>query len=118
MRKDYISNLDFSFLELSSDFDLAFQDRFSDGHATINKVIPDVTQFTVASWVRTADINPGTPLSYACKDGGKVQDNALVIQDMGGGNLIINNNTVFLGIDINDGSWHHFAVTWQSSSGK
>jgi len=109
----------FSFIssELSSDFDLAFQERVTDSYAEINKIIPDINQFTVALWVRTSDGNPGVPLSYACEDGGKVQDNALVIQDCGGVNLIINNITAFLSVDINDGYWHHFAVTWQSSTG-
>lgn len=100
------------------DFDLAFQDRSSPAYAEIEKVIPDLHEFTVAMWLRTSDTNPGVPLSYACMDSGKKQDNALVIQDPSGINLIINSQTAFLGVDINDGFWHHFAVNWHSATGK
>ncbi|KAK3736370.1 hypothetical protein QZH41_006145 [Actinostola sp. cb2023] len=103
--------------KLSPDFDLAFQDRSSAAYAEVEKIIPDIRQFTVAVWLRTTDSKAGVPLSYAVRDGGIIQDNALAIQDCSGLNLIINNKTAYLGVDINDGAWHHLAVTWQSNSG-
>lgn len=72
---------------------------------------------TIAFWIRTKDTNPGTVISYATLDGGVVQDNALTLQDYAAFNLFVNNVTVFTGLDVNDGQWHHVAVTWESSGG-
>ena len=72
---------------------------------------------TIAFWIRTKDTNPGTVISYATLDGGVVQDNALTLQDYAAFNLFVNNVTVFTGLDVNDGQWHHVAVTWASSDG-
>lgn len=81
--------------------------------------IPDMNAFTIAFWMRTHDTeNPGTPVSYANMVGGKLQDNALVIQDYGAFELHINNKKLFIGVSVNDGRWHHVAITWDSSGGK
>ena len=72
---------------------------------------------TIAFWIRTKDTNPGTVISYATLDGGVVQDNALTLQDYAAFNLFVNNVTAFTGLDVNDGQWHHVAVTWASSDG-
>ena len=82
------------------------------------KPIPDLSAFTIAFWMRTSDVNPGTVVSYATKDGGVVQDNALTLQDYSALNLFVNNVTQFVKIDASDGQWHHVAVTWESAGGK
>lgn len=81
--------------------------------------IPDMNAFTIAFWMRTDDTeNPGTPVSYANMVGGKLQDNALVIQDYGAFELHINNKKLFIGVSVNDGRWHHVAIAWDSNGGK
>ena len=68
--------------------------------------------------MRTSDLyNKGTPLSYANEVNGKVDDNALVIADYSDFDLTINNVTANLDFSVNDGEWHHVAVTWSSASG-
>ena len=87
--------------------------------SSIVRNIPDMNAFTIAFWMRTHDTeNPGTPVSYANMVGGKLQDNALVIQDYGAFELHINNKKLFIGVSVNDGRWHHVAITWDSSGGK
>ena len=71
----------------------------------------------MAFWMRTKDNNPGTVLSYATMDGIKLQDNALALQDYASFNLFVNNVTTYTGLKVNDGQWHHIAVTWESASG-
>ena len=109
--------MSFPFLVLSSDYDLSFQVRAVKSYSEIKKPIPDLTAFTLAFWMRTKDTKPGTVISYATKEGKIVQDNALTLQDYGGFNLFVNNLTVFTGLDVNDGQWHHVAVTWESAGG-
>ena len=68
--------------------------------------------------MRTSDRQPGTVISYATKVGNILQDNALALQDYSGFNLFVNNKTVYTGLKVNDGQWHHVAVTWESARGK
>jgi len=68
--------------------------------------------------MRTSDVeNVGTPISYAVQNSGKVDDNALFLNDYSNFNLAINNETQSLEFDANDGEWHHVAVTWTSVTG-
>ena len=68
--------------------------------------------------MRTSDKeNIGTPISYAVKKGGKIDDNALFLNDYSSFNLAINNETDSLGFGANDGEWNHVAVTWTSTTG-
>jgi len=86
-------------------------------YSEIKKTIPNLSALTLAFWIRTKDTKPGTVISYATKVGNIVQDNALALQDYASFNLFVNNQTVFTGIDVNDGQWHHVAVTWESAGG-
>ena len=63
--------------------------------------------------MRTSDTNPGTVISYATKVGYVVQDNALTLQDYASFNLIVNNKTVYTGLNVNDGQWHHVGERWK-----
>ena len=103
--------------ELSSDYDLSLQVREVKSYSKIEKPIPDLNALTIAFWMRTSDDNPGTVISYATKEGDKVQDNAITLQDYAGFNLFVNNETVYTGLSVNDGQWHHVAVTWESAGG-
>jgi len=67
--------------------------------------------------MRTSDSNPGTVISYATQEVNKVQDNAVTLQDSAAFNLFVNNITVYTGLNVNDGQWHHVAVTWESAGG-
>lgn len=103
--------------ELTSDFDIGFQNREAPTFSSVEGKY-DLNQFTVALWMRTSDLrNKGTPLSYANEVNGKVDDNALVLTDYSDFDLTINNVTANLDMPTNDGEWHHIAVTWSSASG-
>ncbi|KAL9972183.1 hypothetical protein ACROYT_G018440 [Oculina patagonica] len=102
---------------LSSDYDLSFQVRVVKSYSKIKKTIPDLTALTIAFWMRTSDRLPGTVISYATQEADKLQDNALTLQDYAGFNLFVNNRTVYTGLKVNDGQWHHVAVTWESAGG-
>ncbi|KAJ7352843.1 hypothetical protein OS493_033385 [Desmophyllum pertusum] len=67
--------------------------------------------------MRTSDSNPGTVISYATKVGNILQDNAITLQDYASFNLFVNNRTTFTSVKVNDGQWHHVAVTWESAGG-
>ena len=78
----------------------------------------DLTAFTIAFWMRSDDkTNEGTVLSYAVDLNGVTNDNALTLYDYSAFDLSINNETVALECDANDGEWHHIAVSWKSSDG-
>ena len=102
---------------LSTDYDLSLQVREVKSYSKAKKRIDDLSAVTIAFWMRTKDANPGTVLSYATTVGYIVQDNALTLQDYAGFNLFVNNKTVFTGVNVNDGQWHHVAVTWESAGG-
>ena len=110
-------NFFFPFLVLSSDYDLSFQVRAVKSYSEIKKPIPDLSALTLAFWMRTKDTNPGTVISYATTDGNIVQDNAIALQDYAGFIIFINNQTVSTDLRVNDGQWHHVAVTWESAGG-
>ena len=61
--------------------------------------------------------NDGTPISYATQRNGITYDNTLVMNDYSDFRLVINNEATTLGFGVNDGEWHHVAVTWTSTTG-
>ncbi len=114
----YFNNFKPLLAELASDFDIGFQNREAPTFSPIEGKY-DISQLTVAFWLRTSDKrNKGTPLSYANKHHGKVDDNALVIADYTSFDLTINNVTANLEFSANYGEWHHVAITWSSSNGQ
>ena len=102
---------------LSPDYDLSLQVREVKTYSESKKAVPDLSALTIAFWMRTSDSNPGTVISYATQEASKVQDNALTLQDYAAFNLFVNNLTVYTGLSVNDGQWHHVAVTWESAGG-
>ena len=107
----------FRFTVLSPDYDLSLQVREVKTYSESKKAVPDLSALTIAFWMRTSDSNPGTVISYATQEASKVQDNALTLQDYAAFNLFVNNLTVYTGLSVNDGQWHHVAVTWESAGG-
>lgn len=104
-------------VEHSSDFDLSFPtyeiQTFS--KATLRQ---DLRAFTLAFWMRTRDMeNAGTAVSYSVRRGNYVEENGIVLKDYGNFAFQINNNTGYTGDPVNDGQWHHVAVTWTSRDG-
>jgi hypothetical protein len=63
------------------------------------------------------DENAGTPISYAVEQNQYVQENGLVLKDYGNLAIQINNQTGYIVDRLNDGHWHHVAITWRSSHG-
>lgn len=78
---------------------------------------------TVEFWMRSVDrCAQGTPVSYALGDYG-VSDNAFLIVNYQSWAISImeDEGTLldhYAGVGATDGTWHHIAVTWESSSGK
>ena len=107
----------FCFLEYDSDYDLTFTTSEIKTFSR-RSLYQDLHAFTVAFWIRTADeTNAGTPLSYSVKLGNYLQENALVLKDYGNLGVQINNQTGITGGELNDGKWHHVAITWRSTDG-
>lgn len=73
--------------------------------------------FTIAFWVRIdSSIDEPTPFSYA---GDNSKNNTAAIINLKDIKVIINDSpgSQSTGISLNDGKWHHLAVTWEKSSG-
>jgi hypothetical protein len=73
--------------------------------------------FTVELWMRSGDTsNDGTPISYATSDGG-AGFNDFILYNYRNLDPVIRAVDNYSGVAVNDGSWHHLAVTWQQNSG-
>lgn len=79
-------------------------------------VVMPTHALTVTFWIQTSNTSKaGTPLSYAVTGA----DNEFLIYDYR--NLRIyrgTDSTGATGVALNDGFWHHVAVTWRSSDGR
>ncbi|MCP4524974.1 MAG: hypothetical protein GY833_03520, partial [Aestuariibacter sp.] len=72
-------------------------------------------EITVEFWVRSSDTSRnGSPISY-CSDG---DNNDFLIYNYNSYSVYVDGDNVNTGISLNDGSWHHIAVTWRSSDGQ
>lgn len=69
---------------------------------------------SVALWLRTRATNEATPLSYATAH----EANAFVLHDPANLRVYVNGGHVRTGVRLNDGAWHHLAVTWRASDGQ
>ena len=69
---------------------------------------------TIEFWMNSSDTaNSGTPYSYATSS----SDNEFLIYDYTSFRIYRATNYRSTGIAVNDGSWHHIAVTWTSNGG-
>jgi len=69
---------------------------------------------SVGLWVRTRATSGATPVSYATA----LESNAFVLHAPGNLQVFINGAHVTTGVALNDGSWHHLAVTWRAADGE
>ncbi|KAM7319810.1 hypothetical protein ACRRTK_021493 [Alexandromys fortis] len=102
--------------EQPSGFNLDFEVSGIYGYVILDGVLPSLPAITCAFWMRSSDvINYGTPISYAL-DGDK--DNTFLLTDYNGWVLYVNGKEKITNCpSVNDGSWHHIAITWTSTGG-
>eukprot|EP00118_Oscarella_pearsei_P016356 m.155183 g.155183 ORF g.155183 m.155183 type:complete len:2420 (+) comp38660_c0_seq5:905-8164(+) len=99
---------------LSPDFDFRVTVQTDSSYSTSSVPIPDMTAATMAFWIQTSHARRrGTVVSYASPS----VSNAFAIQDYTGFVIFVNDQRAFSDIKVNDGAWHHVAVTWTSSGG-
>ncbi|KAL8203032.1 UNVERIFIED_CONTAM: Sushi, von Willebrand factor type A, EGF and pentraxin domain-containing protein 1 [Gekko kuhli] len=103
-------------LKQSSGFNLDFEVSGIYGYVMLDGVLPPLSEITCAFWMKSTDTtNYGTPISYAVENG---SDNAFLLTDYNGWVLYVNGKESITDCpSVNDGNWHHIAVTWTSTDG-
>ncbi len=99
--------------------------RLDDMQVLIHREFNDfpADAFTVEFWMISSDsCNAGVPFSYAV-GGYEKGDNSLMIGDYNNWVVSImedegNRSNQFSGVSSADGTWHHIAVTWESTTGE
>uniref|UniRef100_A0A8C6R2L0 Sushi, von Willebrand factor type A, EGF and pentraxin domain-containing protein 1 n=1 Tax=Nannospalax galili TaxID=1026970 RepID=A0A8C6R2L0_NANGA len=102
--------------EQSTGFNLDFEVSGIYGYVMLDGVLPSLHAVTCAFWMKSSDvINYGTPISYALEDG---KDNTFLLTDYNGWVLYVNGKEEITNCpSVNDGTWHHIAITWTSAGG-
>ncbi|XP_067409310.1 sushi, von Willebrand factor type A, EGF and pentraxin domain-containing protein 1 isoform X1 [Emydura macquarii macquarii] len=102
--------------EQSSGFNLDFEVSGIYGYVMLDDILPSLGDITCAFWMRSTDTtNYGTPISYAVENG---SDNAFLLTDYNGWVLYVNGKERITDCpSVNDGNWHHIAVTWTCTNG-
>jgi prepilin-type N-terminal cleavage/methylation domain-containing protein len=72
-------------------------------------------EITVSFWVKSSGSGDGL-FSYSAVAGGGNQ-NEFLINDQGGIDLFVGGASLNTSVSLNDGLWHHLAVSWQSKDG-
>ncbi|XP_053321831.1 sushi, von Willebrand factor type A, EGF and pentraxin domain-containing protein 1 [Spea bombifrons] len=101
--------------EQSSGFNLDFEVSGIYGYVMLDNILPTMSAITCAFWMRSSDTtNYGTPISYAIDK----SDNAFLLTDYNGWVLYVNGKERITDCPpVNDGKWHHIAVSWTSMDG-
>ncbi|TRY57481.1 hypothetical protein DNTS_014228 [Danionella cerebrum] len=101
--------------EMPYSFDLEFDVSGIHGYVMMDGHMPSLSQITCSFWMRSSDtVNYGTPISYAVEG----SDNAFLLIDYNGWVLYVNGKERITDCPaVNDGLWHHIAVTWRSKDG-
>ncbi|MEM6692857.1 MAG: LamG-like jellyroll fold domain-containing protein, partial [Planctomycetota bacterium] len=84
-----------------------------DDEVRIEKFAMPTDAVTVEFWMRTTATNQGAMISYAVGNG--VNANEFLIANPSGLEIYINGNRSLTGISVNDGNWHHIAVSYDTS---
>jgi glucose/arabinose dehydrogenase len=72
------------------------------------------TALSVDLWVKTTNTaKEGTLVSYAVTG----QTEEFQLRDQRGMDVYVKGSRVYTGVSVNDGQWHHVAVTWTSTAG-
>uniref|UniRef100_A0A8C3EX58 Sushi, von Willebrand factor type A, EGF and pentraxin domain-containing protein 1 n=1 Tax=Corvus moneduloides TaxID=1196302 RepID=A0A8C3EX58_CORMO len=102
--------------EQSSGFNLDFEVSGIYGYVMLDGVLPSLGGITCTFWMKSTDTtNYGTPISYAVENG---SDNAFLLTDYNGWVLYVNGKEKITDCpSVNDGNWHHIAVTWTCTDG-
>ncbi|OXB54309.1 hypothetical protein ASZ78_008305 [Callipepla squamata] len=102
--------------EQSSGFNLDFEVSGIYGYVMLDGVLPSLGDITCTFWMKSSDTtNYGTPISYAVENG---SDNAFLLTDYNGWVLYVNGKERITDCpSVNDGNWHHIAVTWTCMDG-
>ncbi|XP_042551824.1 sushi, von Willebrand factor type A, EGF and pentraxin domain-containing protein 1 [Dipodomys spectabilis] len=102
--------------EQSTAFNMDFEVSGIYEYVILDGVLPALQEVTCAFWMKSSDsINYGTPISYAIEDDNA---NTFLLTDYNGWVLYVNGKERITNCPpVNDGSWHHIAVTWTSSGG-
>ncbi|XP_004677499.1 PREDICTED: sushi, von Willebrand factor type A, EGF and pentraxin domain-containing protein 1 [Condylura cristata] len=102
--------------EQSTGFNLNFEVSAIYGYVMLDGVLPALRAVTCTFWMKSSDTtNYGTPISYALEDG---SDNTFLLTDYNGWVLYVNGKEKITNCpSVNDGSWHHIAITWTSTDG-
>ncbi|EMP30778.1 Sushi, von Willebrand factor type A, EGF and pentraxin domain-containing protein 1 [Chelonia mydas] len=102
--------------EQSSGFNLDFEVSGIYGYVMLDNIFPSLGDITCAFWMRSTDTtNYGTPISYAVENG---SDNSFLLTDYNGWVLYVNGKERITDCpSVNDGNWHHIAVTWTCMNG-
>uniref|UniRef100_A0A8C4QB26 Neuronal pentraxin IIb n=1 Tax=Eptatretus burgeri TaxID=7764 RepID=A0A8C4QB26_EPTBU len=85
-------------------------------YARVQTRLPEMYAFTVSMWLRSsATPGVGTPFSYAVPG----EANELALVEWGGNpmELLINDKVAQMPLTVNDGRWHHLAITWTTRDG-
>ncbi|KAM4706820.1 sushi, von Willebrand factor type A, EGF and pentraxin domain-containing protein 1 [Discoglossus pictus] len=101
--------------EQSHGFNLDFEVSGIYGYVMLDTVLPSLSAITCTFWMKSSDFsNYGTPISYAV-DG---SDNAFLLTDYNGWVLYVNGKERITDCpSVNDGKWHHIAVSWTNTDG-
>ncbi|MBZ3871168.1 Sushi, von Willebrand factor type A, EGF and pentraxin domain-containing protein 1 [Sciurus carolinensis] len=101
--------------EQPTGFNLDFEVSGIYGYVILDGVLPTLHAVTCAFWMKSSDtVNYGTPISYALDD----SDNTFLLTDYNGWVLYVNDKEKITNCpSVNDGSWHHIAITWTSAGG-
>ncbi|XP_052500473.1 sushi, von Willebrand factor type A, EGF and pentraxin domain-containing protein 1 [Budorcas taxicolor] len=102
--------------EQSAGFNLDFEVSGIYGYVMLDGVLPSLHAVTCTFWMKSSDdINYGTPISYALENG---SDNTFLLTDYNGWVLYVNGKEKITDCpSVNDGNWHHIAITWTSTGG-
>ncbi|XP_078427292.1 neuronal pentraxin 1 like isoform X1 [Cetorhinus maximus] len=97
-------------------FQITFPLRTNYMYAKVKNSLPEMYAMTICMWLKSnASPGVGTPFSYAVPG----QANELVLIEWGNNpmEILINDKVAKLPFVINDGKWHHIAVTWSTRDG-
>ncbi|CAH2293998.1 sushi, von Willebrand factor type A, EGF and pentraxin domain-containing 1 [Pelobates cultripes] len=101
--------------EQSTGFNLDFDVSGIYGYVMLDNILPTLSAITCTFWMRSSDTtNYGTPISYAIDN----SDNTFLLTDYNGWVLYVNGKERITDCPpVNDGKWHHIAVSWTSTDG-
>ncbi|KAL9979429.1 hypothetical protein ACROYT_G017100 [Oculina patagonica] len=90
-----------------------FPRRAVNDYVIIRDTMPSLSAVTACLWMKAADVNAGTPLSYAVPG----QDNEFIIYNYKSFVLWLGGEYRQTSVSAIDGRWHHICATWENTAG-